>query len=99
MKGPTQEENSVTRALSATRPVPRRGRSEAAMYIGVSTSAFDKPVAEEVMPGPIAIGSRRVWDIRAIDLAFDKLADVPKAPKKNSWADRWATRQPQPGSS
>jgi len=24
-----------------------------------------------------------MWDILAIDLAFDELADVPKAPKKN----------------
>ena len=80
----------MTRTVSATRPVPRRllSRDEAAMYIAMSPSTFDKLVNDGRMPEPIAIGDRRVWDIRKLDLAIDELADGNYAPKKNSWGDR-----------
>jgi predicted DNA-binding transcriptional regulator AlpA len=64
------------RALSHVRPVPRRGlsRDEAAMYIGISAGKFDEMVADGRMPAPVRIDSRRVWDIRSLDLAFDALS-------------------------
>ena len=67
----------ATRALSEVRPVPRRGlsRDEAAMYIGVSAGGDDM-VADGRMPEPLKIDGRRVWDIRAVDLAFDALRDA-----------------------
>jgi len=34
------------------------------------------------MPGPKFIGARRVWDIRALDVAFDALPDAKAA---SSW--------------
>jgi predicted DNA-binding transcriptional regulator AlpA len=73
------------RALSDVRPVPRRGlsRDEAAMYIGISPSKFDELVADGRMPGPVKIDSRKVWDIRHLDLAFDALPRDNPAP--NSW--------------
>jgi predicted DNA-binding transcriptional regulator AlpA len=46
---------------------------EAAAYIGVSAGKFDDMVADGRMPQPISIDSRRVWDLRAIDRAFDAL--------------------------
>jgi predicted DNA-binding transcriptional regulator AlpA len=46
---------------------------EAAAYIGVSAGTFDDMVADGRMPPPISIGARRVWDLRAIDKAFDAL--------------------------
>ena len=61
----------MTRTLSDTRPVPRRGlsREEAAMYVGISPTKFDELVADGRMPGPVKIDGRKVWDIRRIDVA------------------------------
>jgi len=76
----------VTRALSDVRPVPRRGlsRDEAAMYIGISATKFDEMVIDCRMPAPVKIDSRKVWDIRSLDLAFDALsAQTPV--QANSW--------------
>lgn len=65
----------MTAALSHIRPVPRRGlsRDEAAMYVGISTTLFDRMLADGRMPGPRRIDGRKVWDIRSIDVAFDRL--------------------------
>jgi predicted DNA-binding transcriptional regulator AlpA len=75
------------RALSEMRPVPRRGlsRDESAMYIGISVGKFDELVADGRMPGPVKIDSRKVWDVRALDLAFDVL--VNESYPANSWDD------------
>jgi predicted DNA-binding transcriptional regulator AlpA len=72
----------MSRALADVRPVPRRGlsREEAAMYIGISSSKFDALVGEGRMPAPVKIDSRKVWDIRALDLAFDALPKEDGAP-------------------
>ena len=60
---------------AASRPVPFLGmnRTEAAAYIRVSPSKFDEMVRDGRMPPPKRIGARRVWDIRQVTLAFDKL--------------------------
>jgi predicted DNA-binding transcriptional regulator AlpA len=75
----------MSRALSDVRPVPRRGlsREEAAMYIGISPSKFDALVGEGSMPAPVKIDSRKIWDIRALDLAFDALS--AENCSTNSW--------------
>lgn len=54
---------------------PRRGlsREEAAVYIGVSVRKFDEMVGDGRMPRAKVIDARRVWDIWALDLAFDAL--------------------------
>ena len=54
-------------ALSAIRPIPRRGlsRVEAAMYIGISASKFDELVRDGRLPGPKRIDGRKVWDVLA----------------------------------
>lgn len=66
--------------------LPRRGlsRTEAATYIGVSPALFDDMVADGRMPGSIRINARCVWDLRALDAAFDALA--PREPLDNAWA-------------
>jgi predicted DNA-binding transcriptional regulator AlpA len=71
-------------ALSEIRPIPRRGlsRSEAAMYVGISAAKFDELVADGRMPAPVRIDGRKIWDIRALDLAFDTL---PTETGPNSW--------------
>jgi hypothetical protein len=43
------------------------------MYCGISATLFDRLVADGRMPGPCRIDGRKVWDIRAIDVAFDDL--------------------------
>jgi len=57
--------------------LPPRGlcREAAARYIGVSPGTFDKMVADGRMPQPKRIDGRKVWDIRALDIAFDALPD------------------------
>ncbi len=80
----------MSTALSASRPVPRRGlsRDEAAMYVGVGTSKLDEMVADGRMPKPIQIDGRRVWDIRQLDMAFDALSgDSTACKQKSSWDD------------
>ncbi|TWI81912.1 AlpA family transcriptional regulator [Roseibium hamelinense] len=67
---------SQASAQSLKPAAPRRGlsRTEAAQYIGVSASMFDSLIKDGTMPAPIRIGSRTVWDINALDEAFDRLA-------------------------
>lgn len=50
-------------------------RVEAARYVGIGVSTFDKLVADKRMPNPISIGARKVWDSRLLDLAFYALQD------------------------
>ena len=56
------------------RIVPRGlNRPEAAAYIGVSNSKFDQMVDDGRMPKPKQIDSRRIWDVRQLDVAFEGL--------------------------
>jgi excisionase family DNA binding protein len=77
------------RALSDTRPVPRRGlsRNEAAMYIGISAGKFDELVADGRMPAPKRIDGRKVWDVRELDLAFDALPSENCPSQGSTWDD------------
>ena len=56
---------------------PRRGlkREEAARYVGVSTSTFDKLVEDKLMPDPNTLRGCVRWDLRKLDAAWDALAD------------------------
>ena len=78
-------------ALSAIRPIPRRGlsRIEAAVYIGISANKFDELVCDGRMPGPKRIDGRKLWDVHALDLAFDSLPDDNDRALKNSFDDAW----------
>ncbi len=80
----------TTRAmLSESRPIPRRGlsRVEAAMYVGIGTTKFDEMIADGRMPKPHRIDGRKVWDIHALDMAFDALPTENALPVCNSWDD------------
>ena len=48
-------------------------RDEAANYIGLGVTFFDKLRAENKMPAPVKIGKRVLFDIRKLDAAFDSL--------------------------
>jgi transcriptional regulator with XRE-family HTH domain len=78
----------MTARLSDTRPVPRRGlsREEAAMYLGVSPGKFDELVQDKRMPGPRRIDARKIWDVRALDVAFD-LLPCEDDRQRTSWDD------------
>jgi hypothetical protein len=53
------------------------------MYIGISAGKFDEMVADGRMPEPVKIDSRKLWDIRSLDLAFDAL------PRENPTPNTW----------
>ena len=71
------------------RPVPRRGlsRDEAAMYIGISPAKFDEMVTVGSMPRPRLIDRRKVWDILALDVAFDRLPVEDSPAIGTGWED------------
>lgn len=77
----------MTPRLSDIRPCPRRGlsRDEAAMYVGISVGLFDRLLADGRMPGPRRIDGRKVWDIRSLDVAFDKLPVEDS--QRHGWED------------
>lgn len=61
-------------------------RVQAAAYIGVSPSLFDRMVTEGVMPKPKRFGSRVIWDRWQIDEAFAALPNDDDEPKPaNPW--------------
>jgi hypothetical protein len=57
----------------------RRGlnREEAAEYVGIGVTMFDELVGEGTLPQPIHLRSRKVWDIKVLDLALDRLSAQP----------------------
>jgi hypothetical protein len=54
---------------------PRRGlsREEAATYLGISPSKFDELRKDGRVGAARLIDGRKVWDIHALDQAFDAL--------------------------
>lgn len=50
-------------------------REASACYLGISPTLFDELVSDGRMPKPKRVNSRTVWDVRALDLAFDALPD------------------------
>jgi excisionase family DNA binding protein len=69
----TDRRPKLTDALS----YPPRGmsRDEAARYIGVSPTKFDRMIADKEMPKPKQLGGRVVWDRFALDMAFSALPE------------------------
>jgi hypothetical protein len=57
--------------------LPPRGlcRVGAASYIGLSASKFDELVADRRMPQPKRVDGRKIWDVKALDRAFDALPE------------------------
>lgn len=49
-------------------------RIDAARYLGVSANLFDKEVRSGLLPAPITIGRRRVWDLKLIDATIDQFS-------------------------
>lgn len=51
-------------------------RIEAAAMVDLSPVAFDGAVAAGFLPGPIRIGRRKLWAVKALDMAIDRLAGL-----------------------
>jgi excisionase family DNA binding protein len=80
----------VTRSVVAIIPPQARlglSRAEAAEYVGVSPSTFDLMVADGRMPGPKAIGARRLWARAEIERSF---AELPDLGQTTAEAARWS---------
>jgi predicted DNA-binding transcriptional regulator AlpA len=86
---------SRAKSAIATRLPIRRGldECEAALYLSLSPTFFRKLVASGSMPKPRRIGSRRVWDIDELDLAFkalprdDEGTEIHDTKISSSWTD------------
>ena len=65
----------VSKSTIAARLPLRRGlsESEAAAYLSLSASFFRRLVDQGIMPRPRIAGSRRIWDIEELDVAFKSL--------------------------
>jgi hypothetical protein len=64
------------RRASVLATLPRLGinREEAAAYVGIGATLFDRLVEEGMMPQPrLPSGSRMVWDIDEVATAFRQL--------------------------
>jgi hypothetical protein len=81
----------MSRSLSKVRAtnLPRRGlsREEAAMYLGIGVSTFDEMRATGKIESPRLIKSRKLWDIRDLDLAFEALPREDAPTVGSSWDD------------
>jgi excisionase family DNA binding protein len=61
--------------LPASLPPRGLSRVQAAEYVGVSVSTFDKLVNDGDMPAPKRIRGRVIWDLKEVDRAFEALSE------------------------
>ena len=69
-------------------PLPFRrmlNRAEAAAYIGVSVNTLGRMIADALLPGPIRVYSRVLWDVRALGSAIDALPGNDWGDAVNEW--------------
>ena len=64
-------------------------RLQAAAYFGVSRSLFDRMVKDRLVPAPIRLYGRVIWDRHKLDLAFAALSDDETDTQESPW-DRMA---------
>jgi predicted DNA-binding transcriptional regulator AlpA len=81
----------TSRPMAEMRLCPRRGlsRVESALYVGVSATLFDEMVKDGRMPTPKRINGRVVWDIRALDEAFEALPNADGRKGSNREPSPW----------
>ena len=48
---------------------------------------FDELVGDNIMPSPKRVGSRRLWDVRELDMAFDALPNEKHDSQGTTWDD------------
>lgn len=63
-------------------------RAEAAAYVGVSANTFTRMVEDKLMPRPVQVYARLLWDVRKLDMAIDALSeDDSEIGEANEWDD------------
>lgn len=74
--------------------LPPRGirREQAAAYVGVSPRKFDELVQDGRMPPAKKIDGARVWDVRQLDAAFDRLPDNGSGAAVDETGEKWEFR-------
>lgn len=74
-------------AAPALLETPVRGLRlpEAARYVGIGQTKFLSLIGEKRMPGGFLIGGARVWDVRDLDQAFDRLKHTGEKFVDNAW--------------
>jgi predicted DNA-binding transcriptional regulator AlpA len=85
-RGPSSQiERSIHRYFDKFGWGPRRGlrRDEAAAYVGLSARKFDQLIADGRMPKGKRVDGCVVFDIVALDAAFEALGD--EGPEVNEW--------------
>lgn len=66
------------------------GEDEAAVYLSLSPSFFRALVERGEMPRPRVLGSRRIWDIDDLDLAFKALPREGEPVADDTWGNAGA---------
>ena len=68
-----------------------RRRAKAAAYCDITPETFDDWVRKGLLPGPLP-GTKR-WDLKAIDLALDRLSGIESPTAAHTAFDEWKTRR------
>ena len=81
----------TSKATVAARLPVRRGLSEveAAVYLSLSPSFFRRLVDQGIMPRPRIAGSRRIWDVEELDIAFKALPREGGEDTGEAGTDSW----------
>ncbi len=60
-------------------------RAEAAGYIGIGTTLFDKVILAGKMPQPKRFGIKKIWDRLQLDVAFEAMSTDKDDADSNDW--------------
>jgi hypothetical protein len=63
------------------------GLDLAAAYVGLSTASFVKAVRAGTYPMAICTGTRRQWDVNALDAAIDRLSGAAASSPRDESPD------------
>ena len=86
MSAPDPQPPGAAHAQQGWHLTPRGlSRVQAAAYVGVSPSLFYIMVKDGRMPGPKRFDGRLVYDLHALDRAFDAMPD--DKPNGTGWED------------
>lgn len=62
--------------------------AQAAAYVGQSKTTFLAYASRGIWPNPITLGKRKIWDIKALNKAFDRLMGDDQSSSADPWLER-----------
>jgi excisionase family DNA binding protein len=68
-----KEADTMSERDSLSYPPRGLSREEAARYVGVGATTFDRLIEEGRMPKPLRVGKRVIWDRLKVEAAFAEL--------------------------